>query len=87
MISRAVKKGVFASLAILGALQGVQGMYENEKGKNDWHIETLGEIEDMILFKDHSSYTLSSDGLLTMFDAATQTMLWKKQMPQGQHGE
>ena len=87
MISKAVKKVVFASFAMLGALEGVHGMYESDKGKNDWHIETLGEISDMILYADHKSYTLSTDGLLTMFDTTTQTMLWKKQMSQAQFGE
>ena len=70
MFGKAVKKVVFGSLAMLGALQGVQAMFENEKGKQDWHIETLGELSDMILLGDQQAYTLSTDGLLTMFDTA-----------------
>lgn len=78
MFGKAVKKVVFASFVMLGALQGANGMFEDEQGKNDWHIETLGEISDMILFADHKAYTLSTDGLLTMFDTTTQAMTWKK---------
>ena len=80
MIGKAVKKGVFASLAMLGALQGAHGMYETDKGKSDWFIETLGEVSDMVLYADHSAYTLSTDGLLTLFDTTTQTMRWKRQL-------
>jgi len=53
MFGKVVKKVVFASFAMLGALQGANGMYETDKGKNDWHVETLGEISDMILYADN----------------------------------
>ena len=70
MFGKAVKKVVFGSLAMLGALQGAQAMYESDKGKQDWHIQSLGELSDMILLGDQQAYTLSTDGLLTMFDTA-----------------
>jgi hypothetical protein len=66
---------------MLGALQGVDAMFETDKGKQDWHVETLGELSDMILFADNQAYTLSTDGLLTMFDTSTQNIRWKKQLP------
>lgn len=66
---------------MLGALQGAAAMYESDRGKNDWHLETLGEISDLILFADSAAYTLSTDGLLSLFDTKTQTIQWKKQLP------
>ncbi len=81
MFGKAAKKVVFASVAMLGALKGTFGMYESDKGKNDWHIETLGEISDLILYADNVAYTVSSDGLLSLFDLKTQTIKWKKQLP------
>ena len=77
MFGKVVKKVVFATFAMLGALDGVSGIYESDKGKNEWHIETLGELKDMIMFADHKAYTVSTDGLLTYFDTATQEINWK----------
>jgi len=68
---------------MLGALQGTLAMYETDAGKNDWHVETLGELNDLILYPDNTAYTLSSDGLLSLFDTTTETIKWKKQLPNG----
>ena len=78
MFLNSAKKVVFAGVAMLGALQGAQAMYQSDKGKNDWHVETLGEISDLILFADSQAYTLSTDGLLTLFNTNTQAIEWKK---------
>ena len=37
----------------------------------------------MVLSADNQAFTLSTDGLLTMLDTATQEFLWKKQLPMG----
>ena len=78
MFKSTYKKVVFAGALILGALQGTQAIYSTDKGKNEWHVETLGEISDAILFADNQAYTLSTDGLLTLFDTNTQAIQWKK---------
>ena len=56
-------------------------MYENERGKNDWKIETLGEVSDVVFIGSQQSYILSTDGLLTLFDNAFQSTVWRKQLP------
>jgi len=83
MFAQATKKVVFSCMAVMGALQGAEGMYASDKGKNEWHLETLGELSDLVLFADSEAYTLSTDGLLSLFDTKTQTISWKKQLPQG----
>jgi len=79
MIGSAAKKVVFAAAVLLG---GGFGMYETERGKNDWSIQTLGEVSDLVLFTDRQAYSLSTDGLLTFFDTTSQQMSWRKQLPQ-----
>ena len=56
-------------------------MYENERGKNDWKIETLGEVADLVFIGSQQSYILSTDGLLTLFDNSLQVTIWRKQLP------
>ena len=71
-----------AAVAMLGGLwQGVEAIYAQDRGKNEWHVETLGEITDAVLFADSQAYTLSNDGLLTLFNTSTQAIEWKKQLP------
>ena len=44
-------------------------MFEREKGQNDWHIENLGEIQDLKFIENSSLvYTLSTTSLLTLYD-------------------
>ena len=81
MFAYATKKVVFSCMAIMGALKGAEGIYQSDKGKNEWHLETLGEISDLVLFGDSQAYTLSTDGLLSLFDTKSQTIQWKKQLP------
>ena len=82
MITRNV---VFKSLTVLAiALFSVtNAMYEKDKGKNEWTIESLGEISDLVFIGNNQAYTLSSDSLLTLYDTAEQKIVWKKQLPQG----
>jgi hypothetical protein len=74
------KKSVFVASLIMLMTQ-VLSMYEKDKGKNEWYIETLGELKDVIFIGDGQTYTLSTDSLLTLFDTFTNTIVWKKQMP------
>ena len=73
---------MFGAAAILATFpQGSDAIYQTDKGKNEWHLETLGEISDLILFAGSQAYTLSTDGLLTLFNTSTQAIEWKKQLP------
>lgn len=71
MINLACKKvasaAFFASALLMGATEAI---YQTDRGKNEWHVETLGEISDLILFADSQAYTLSTDGLLTLFNTS-----------------
>ena len=56
-----------------------QGMYEREKGLKDWKIENLGEIVNLKFIENTNLvYTISTTGLLTLFDTETQKINWKK---------
>ena len=48
------KKVVSATaLAMLANLwRGTEAIYAADRGKNEWHVETLGEITDAVLFAD-----------------------------------
>ena len=72
------KKVVFIALVLMTQ---VFAIYEKDKGKNEWYIETLGELKDLIFIGEGQAYTLSTDSLLTLFDNYTNTIVWKKQMP------
>ena len=49
------------------------GLYEKEKGLNDWRIENLGEIKDMKFIENSPYiYTISTTGLLSLFDTERQ---------------
>ena len=79
------KNVAFTRLVILAlALFTVtNGMYEKDKGKNEWTIESLGEVSDLVFIGNNQAYTLSSDSLLTLYDTAEERIVWKKQLPQG----
>ena len=91
MIANYNKKGAFGlisklvlSVALYGTLfltNCARALYEKDMGRNDWRVETLGELTDMIFIGENQAYTLSSDALLTLFDTSTQTIQWKKQLP------
>ena len=61
-------------------------IYERDKGKNEWYIETLGELRDLIFIGEGQSYTLSTDHLLTLFDVNSQAIVWKKQLAASEGG-
>ena len=84
MIANYNKKGAFGlisklvlSVALCGTLfltNCANALYEKDMGRNDWRVETLGELTDMIFIGENQAYTLSSDALLTLFDTSTQTI-------------
>ena len=80
------KKVVFLATLLMLVAQQSLAIYEKDKGKNEWYIETLGEIRDLIFIGEGQSYTLSTDHLLTLFDVNSQTIVWKKQMAESQGG-
>ncbi len=49
---------------------------------NDWRIESLGELKDLkFLENTNLVYTLSTRGLLTLFDTEAKSIIWKKELP------
>ena len=79
------KNVVFRSLivAAFGLFTATNGMYEKDKGKNEWKIESLGQINDLVFIGNNQAYTLSTDSLLTLYDTFEEEIVWKKQLPQG----
>ena len=79
------KNVVFRSLivAAFGLFTATNGMYEKDKGKNEWRIESLGQIDDLVFIGSNQAYTLSTDSLLTLYDTSEEKIVWKKQLPQG----
>lgn len=67
------------------ALGTVHTLFQKEVGINDWRIENLGEIKDLKFLENTSLvYTLSTTGLLTLFDTDNQNIIWKKELPAGE---
>lgn len=59
----------------------VQALYEKHKGVNDWHMEMIGEINDLKFVEDSDHvYAVSKDGLLGLFNTASQDFEWKKRL-------
>jgi hypothetical protein len=44
-------------------------IYADEKGKNEWLIENLGQVTDAILLNSQQSYILSEDAVITHLDS------------------
>jgi hypothetical protein len=80
------KKIAFVASLVSLIASSVWAIYEKDKGRNEWHIETLGELEDLIFIGDDQAYTLSTDHLLTLFDVNSQSIVWKKQMAASDSG-
>lgn len=59
-------------------------MFQSDAGRNEWHVETLGEISDLVFIGTNQAYTLSTDSLLTLYDTASEKIEWKKQLPEGE---
>jgi hypothetical protein len=85
---------MFHTLFMLGTafITGSQAIYEKNKGINDWHIQNIGEVQDLkfVEAKDDSShymYSVTSDGVLSLFNLDTQTFDWKRQIKSQDSGE
>ena len=74
-----------STLCVISALMlssTVNSLYEREKGQRDWKIENLGHLKDMKFIENTNLvYTMSTNGLLTLFDTESQNIYWKKQLP------
>jgi hypothetical protein len=42
------KKVVFLAATLMLVAKQALALYERDKGKNEWYIETLGELRDLI---------------------------------------
>ena len=78
-----VLKTLCVAVAMMSAI--TQAIYQKDAGKNEWHVETLGEISDLVFIGTNQAYTLSADALLTLYDTAAEKIEWKKQLPQGEN--
>ena len=73
---------------MLGALfGGSEAIYEKNKGINDWHIEHLGELQDLKFVESLEDntlpnlvYSITENGVLSLFNVDTQTFEWKKKV-------
>ena len=73
--------GFMVSNEWLGSHSVVQALFEKHKGVNDWHLEMVGEIKDLKFVEDSDFvYTVSKDGLLGLFNTASQEFEWKKRL-------
>ena len=54
--------------AFILLLTAAFALLEREKGLNDWHLENVGELSDLIVLEDNLVYTLSTDGIVTLFN-------------------
>jgi hypothetical protein len=73
--------GFMVSNEWLGSHSVVQALFEKHKGVNDWHLEMVGEIKDLKFVEDSDLvYTVSKDGLLGLFNTASQEFEWKKRL-------
>ena len=63
-------KTLVVSLVVIAlSALSTYGMFEREKGLNDWRIENLGELKDVkFLENTNLAYTLSTTGVLTLFN-------------------
>jgi hypothetical protein len=76
-------KHIFAvflsTVAFLGGIPKAYAIFEKNKGANEWRIENIGDIQDVKFLADSPQmYMISKDGLLSFYDAETQSFIWKK---------
>lgn len=81
-----------ATLCLLGS--SVHALYEKNKGMNEWSISNLGQLQDLKfvekLVDDVSlmsssresefAYSISTDGVLSLFNLHSQKIEWKRQI-------
>ena len=81
----------FVALLLVLVIAPIKAIYEREQGKNDWHVETIGELADLVWVEDNIEdgfvYTLSTDGVVTYFNTNNQKIQWKKTLPRGNGDE
>ena len=80
------KIGAFIVL-LLGFAGLSVAILEKDKGKNSWAVENIGELSDLVFLDDNMVYTLSTDGVATLFKTDTKTIKWKKTLPRGKNPE
>lgn len=81
IISSLASVGLMLGGDTTGILRPVEALFEKHKGVNDWHLELLGEIQDLKFVEEAESvYTVSKDGLLALFNTASQEFDWKKRL-------
>lgn len=71
-------------VSLLAALLSatVSAIYADEKGKNEWVIQNIGEVVDAVFIGGGRSYMLSDDNLLSYFNnTASGEAQWRKQLP------
>jgi hypothetical protein len=56
-------------------------LHFDEKGKNEWMLENIGEVKDVVFVGSAQSYMLSDDNLLTYFADTKQKSTWRKDLP------
>jgi hypothetical protein len=60
----------------------VSALYSDERGKNDWSVESIGEVVDVAFLPRQQSFMLSDDNLLTFFKRTQEPEpTWRKQLP------
>lgn len=59
----------------------VSALYADERGKNDWLMENIGEVVDAVFIGNKKSFLLSEDNLLTLFDNQIEKSIWRKELP------
>jgi hypothetical protein len=75
------------SIVALFSLKEAQAIFEKNKGLNEWHIENLGEIHDLKFVEEDQEtevpariYSITTDGVLSLFNVKTQQFVWKRQL-------
>jgi hypothetical protein len=81
------KFGAFVLVTLATIFDAGSAILEKDKGKVDWHIETIGELADLVFLEDNMVYTLSTDGIITYFNTEQKQIKWKKTLPTGSQDE
>lgn len=84
MRNHSAGRGFRTRLLMLAMVLAVgSAMYEREVGLKDWVRKQLGDLTDFKFIEESSlAYTLSSDGVVALFDTMTEKIHWQKDLPQ-----
>ncbi len=67
---------------LLLGLSMASALFEREVGLKDWMRKQLGDLTAFKFIEDSSlAYTLSSDGVVALFDTLTEQIHWQKDLP------